>query len=598
MIKLIYLSFLILAIHYSLHSQIFTKVTSDPVVSDDRYSEGSSWGDVNNDGHLDLFIPDLFDDKKNILFINNGDGSFYQVKDGFVVTDVGTSSGGSFGDFDNDGDLDLFVSNYFGNNNFLYVNNGSGVFSKDTTGAIVTDGGFSFGSSVVDYDNDGFLDIYVINGAFTTPGANNFLYKNNGDGTFSKITTGAIVNDGQHSSSSAWCDYDNDGDQDLFVANGATGDPAKADNVIYKNNGNGTFTEINPANIGIDHSYSSNGSWGDFDNDGDFDLFVTNFFSNNNILYINNGNGTFTKVTNGIVVNDGGDSVSSSWSDYDNDGDLDLYVTNDFNENNNLYENEGSGKFNKISVGDLVNDGGRSNGATWADYNNDGFLDLFVPNGERPVSQSNILYRNNGSFNNNWINIKCVGVSSNNTAIGTKIKAKALINGNSVWQLRQVSGCTGFNAQNSFNIEFGFGDGSIIDSLIIEWPEWPSSLVEVYVNVNVDMFYEALEGVGLNPILTSVQSENQIPANIELYQNYPNPFNPTTSIKYSIDRRQLVTIKIYDLLGNELSTLVNEEKPVGNYKVDFDATEIASGIYFYKLLTSEFLITKKMIYNK
>jgi len=112
--------------------------------------------------------------------------------------------GGSFGDFDNDGDLDLFVSNYFGNHNLLYSNNGDGTFTKITAGIIANDGGFSFGSSLADYDNDGFLDIYVVNGGFTETGANNSLYKNNGDGTFTKITTGAIVNDGGLSGQSAW----------------------------------------------------------------------------------------------------------------------------------------------------------------------------------------------------------------------------------------------------------------------------------------------------------------------------------------------------------------------------------------------------------
>lgn len=403
-------------------AQIFTKVTGDPVVSDDRYSEGSSWGDINNDGHLDLFVPDLYNDKKNILFMNNGDGTFTQITSGPVVTDVSTSSGGSF---------------------------------------------------------------------------------------------------------------------------------------------------------------------------GDFDLFVTNYLGNDNILYENNGDGTFTKITEGIIVNDGGDSVSSSWADYDNDGDLDLYVTNDFNENNYLYENNGDDTFTKITTGDQVNDGGRSNGATWADYNNDGYLDLFVPNGQRPDTQSNILYRNNRTFNNFWINVKCIGTSSNKTAIGIKVRVKALITSTQVWQLRQVSGCTGFNAQNSFNVEFGIGDASIVDSLIFDWP---SGLVDVYTDVDVNYFYEAIEGVGLNPILTSVQSGSIFPTTIELYQNYPNPFNPSTTIEYYLPYAGEVKFVLLNVLGQEVKTLENIYKNSGYYNYNLEMKDFSSGVYFYNLIINNYSKTKKLIY--
>jgi hypothetical protein len=591
---------LLLCLNHS-DAQIFTRITGDPVVSDDRYSEGSSWGDLNSDGYPDLFVPDLHQDKKNILFLNNTDGTFTQVTNGPVVTDVSRSSGGCFGDLNNDGDLDLFVCNYFNFNNFLYTNNGDGTFSKVTNGIIVNDGGNSFGSSMADYDNDGFLDIYVVNGAFTTAGANNFFYKNNGDATFTKITTGALVNDGEHSSSSAWCDYDDDGDQDLFVANGATYTPAEADNVIYQNNGDGTFSQINPGSIGLENSYSSNGSWGDYDNDGEFDLFITNFLGNNNILFKNNGDGTFTKITTGIIVNDGGDSVSSSWGDYDNDGDLDLYVTNDYNENNVLYENNGDGTFTKITTGSPVNDGGRSNGATWVDYNNDGYLDLFVPNGQRPLNQSNILYKNNAMFNNNWVNIKCVGSVSNTSAVGTKLRVKALINGSLLWQVRQVSSATGFNAQNSFNLEFGLGDATHIDSLIVEWP---SGTLDIFYNTAVNTFYEAVEGGGLNTIFSSLSRELSKPQEYMIVQNYPNPFNPATTIPFTLNRSTLISLKVFNNLGQEVRTLLNyQSMGPGAHRVAWDGrndagSSVSSGIYLYRIQIWNDVISRQMILTK
>lgn len=561
-------------------AQAFSRVIDGPVVSDGRYSEGASWGDVNNDGYLDVFVPHLHTDLTNTLYLNNGDGSFSQVVNGPIVSDSARSTGGSFGDFDNDGDLDLFVSNYYGLDNFLYLNNGDATFTKVITGDIVTDGGHSFGSSVVDYDNDGFLDVYVTNGAETQNGENNFLYQNNGDGTFTRITSGPQVNDSKHSSQSSWSDYDNDGDQDLFVANGFTEDASQIDNALYQNNGDGTFTEIDPVTIGIEHSYSSNGSWGDFDNDGDFDLFITNFVGINNNLYRNNGDGTFTRRAAGVLTSDGGDSVSSTWGDYDNDGDLDIYVTNDFNENNALYRNNGDGSFTKLTQVLPSNEGGRSNGATWVDYDIDGDLDLFVPNGQRPASQNNILYTNNGASGNNWIHIKCIGTDSNKSAIGAKVRVKALINNVETWQLRAVSGSTGFNAQNSLNIEFGIGMATEVDSLVIEWS---SGHVDVHTNIAGGRFYEATEGAGLNLTTTKIQHPVQVATGITFHQNYPNPFNVITTIPFEIHRPMRVKLVVHNLLGQEVITLVDDFKQVGIHEEVFDGSVLPTGVYYYRL---------------
>jgi len=578
-------------------AQDFTKITEGPMVNDDRYSEGSSWGDINNDSFLDLFVPHAYDDKSNLLFLNNGNGSFTQVTDGPVVTDISTSSGCSFGDFDNDGHLDLFVQNWNGRNSHLYMNTGDGTFTKITSGDIVNDDGWSFNSSVADYDNDGNLDIFVDNGAFTAFVENNFLYKGNGDGTFTKITTGDIVNDGEHSLSSSWCDYDDDGDQDLFVANSDPFNGIAINNFLYKNNGNGTFTRLTEGVVVNDSSISIGGSWGDYDNDGDFDLFVANWYEENNYLYQNNGDGTFTKITSGDIVNDGGWSVSGTWGDYDNDGDLDLYVTNDWNQKNFLYSNNGDGTFTRITTGDIVNDGGRSNGATWVDYNNDGYLDLFVPNGQHNPDQSNFLYRNNGVSNNNWINMKCVGTLSNTSAIGTKVRAKATINSLVVWQMRDVSGHTGFNAQNSFNVEFGFGNAPVVDSLVFEWP---SGSVDIYTGVNVNQFYRATEGESLDVLVPAIDDkrESDLPKIFELSQNYPNPFNAVTEIKYTLPKDCHVKLTIYNILGEKVATLAEGHQKGGYKTAMWNAISFSSGIYFYRLQAGDFVQTRKMVLLK
>jgi hypothetical protein len=574
-------------------ADLFTKITEGAVVNDDRYSEGSSWGDVNNDGHLDLFVPHVWDDLPNLLFLNNGDGTFTQVTGDPVVTDVNTSSGGSFGDFDNDGDLDLFVQNWFGDNNGLYVGHGDGSFTRVASGAIVSDGGYSFGSSVVDYDNDGNLDIHVDNGAFTQGGERNFLYKNNGDATFSKTTEGDLVTDVQLSLSSGWCDYDDDGDMDLLVANGGTFDYYGISNSLYQNNGDGTFTRVTDGIVVSDVENSTGVSWGDYDNDGDFDLFVANWGREDNSLYQNNGDRTFSKIMTGSVVSGGGHSVAGAWGDCDNDGDLDLFVSNDWDEDNQLYLNNGDGTFAEITDGDVVSNGGRSNGATWADYDNDGFLDLFVPNGRIPV-QSNFLYLNNAASGNAWINIKCAGVLSNASAIGTKVRVKGTVFGEALWQLRQVCGQTGFNAQNSFNVEFGLGDASVIDSIAIAWP---SGIVDRYIQVPAKRFYVATEGEGLTEcVITCAKGANPaMPRLVRLLNVSPNPCSWSTNVRYSVPRTSFVVLDVYDVLGRRRGTLVNGHRRPGVYSVNLDAGGLPNGAYVVRLHSAGAACTRTVL---
>ncbi len=588
-------------------AQDFTRITNGPMVNDDRYSEGCSWGDINNDEFPDLFVPHAYDDRSNLLFINNGNGSFTQVTEGPVISDISTSSGCSFGDYDNDGDLDLFVQNWNGLDSHLYMNDGDGTYNKVTSGDIVNDGGWSFNSSIADYDNDGNLDIFVDNGAFTTFGEDNFLYRGNGDGSFIKITTGDIVNDDEHSLSSSWCDYDNDGDSDLFVANSRPFYGIPLNNFLYMNNGDGTFTKLTDGVVVHDSSISTGGSWGDYDNDGDFDLFVANWYGENNHLYRNRGDGSFERITSGDIVNDGGNSVSGAWADYDNDGDLDLFVSNDWNEDNFLYRNEGDGTFTRVTTGDIVSDGGRSNGAAWADYDMDGYLDLYVPNGQIP-DQSNFLYRNNGVSGYSWISIRCVGTTSNASAIGTKARAKADVNGEPLWQLREVSGHQGFNAQGSFNVEFGFADAAVVDSLILEWP---SGSVDIYTDIGVNHFYRATEGEGLDIIVTSLvdadERENHLPVRFMLSQNHPNPFNPSTTIDFELPGNRGGTHRVYltihSIRGRRVRTLIDSELASGRHTTTWNGRddgggEIPSGIYLYTLEVGDRRLIRKMIVLK
>lgn len=588
--KKIFILLIFLFLSSALQSQTFTRITTGDIVNDGMYSEGAYWFDYNGDGLLDLFVANIIN-QNNMLFVNQGNGTFTKITTGNIVTDGGFSYGGCVGDYNNDGWLDLFVANGGGSanqNNFLYMNGGFS-FRKITTGNIVNDGGGSWGSATADYDKDGKLDIFVSN--FNQ---NNFLYKGNGDSTFTKITTGSIVNDGGASITCAWGDYDNDTYPDLFVANGNFG--GGQNNFLYKNNGDGTFTKITTGAIVTDGGNSVGGSWGDYDNDGDLDLFVTHYTGENNRLFRNNGNGNFTKITTGAIVNDAGSSVGSTWGDIDNDGDIDLFVANDLNENEFLYLNNGDGSFTKVTTGDIVNSAGRSNGSSFGDYDNDGDLDLYVTNGNQAPVQNNFLFRNDGN-SNKWINILCKGTNSNKSAIGVRVYAKALINGVHITQMQEISGQSGYNAQNSLNVEFGLGNATQIDTLIIRWT---SGLVENYYNVVANRFLTATEGQDL----TNIQIyNNEIPEKFGLKQNYPNPFNPVTTVEFSIPSNVKgetsdVNLSIYDFTGKLIETLVNASLSSGTYRVNWNASGYSSGVYFYKLNAGEFTDTKKMILLK
>ena len=566
-------------------AQMFTKITSGPLVSDGGDSRAVNWIDYDNDGDVDLFVTNgPQQGQNNFFYENNGDGTFTKITNIAITQDGKASDGSSWGDIDNDGDLDLFVANWWGQPNLLYLNNGDKTFTFQQGILMTTETSYSETGSWGDYNNDGYLDLYVCNS-----GGNlrNFLYQNNGDGTFTKLNQ-AFLNEAFESRNVDWIDYNNDGWQDIFVTN-----ESNQNENLYLNNGDDTFSTANIPSLLQNGGSTAGSNWEDFDNDGDFDVLLVNWGNQRNQLFMNNGDGTFTKLNEAPFTEDISSSFGSSVGDIDNDGDLDIIISRAFTSQkttNLLYINNNDGTFTK-SNDVAVQDSGWTYGVAFGDYDSDGWLDLFEARCYN-ANENNVLFRNNGGTNN-WIILNLEGILSNKSAIGAIVKIKSVIAGNPVWQMRRVAGQNGYCGQN-LQVHFGLGDAMQIDSLVIQWP---SGIIQNVNELNINHYNIVTE----DTTLVSVNDELiELPVGFKLLQNYPNPFNPSTKIKYEVPQSNdgVVTLIVYDVLGGEIETLVNEYKQAGHHELTWNAEEIPSGIYFYSLTAGSFRETKKMILLK
>jgi hypothetical protein len=573
---IIVLIFLIVPI--SVFSQpYFQKVTTGIIATDTASNTMSAWGDYNQDGYQDIVVVPWNDGCWNCrspisFYRNTGNGNFVRGSN-ILVDQVLSCNGAAWGDYDNDGKLDLFISRYLNQTNLLFHNDGNGDFSLVTTGSIVTDVGQGTGCAWCDYDKDGWLDLFVSNGG----NQNNALYHNNGNGTFTKITTGAIVNDGGDSRSCAWGDYDNDGWPDLFVANYGS-----QHSFLYHNNGNGTFSRV--LNVApVDSIYYGSGCcWFDYDNDGWLDLLLT-INGGYDRLYHNNHNGTFTKMDNLAPALEWGWSYYPAYADIDNDGWTDLFIPKRSGSTNALFKNNNGTSFTRLNSEIVCQEGGASDAGSFGDFNNDGKMDLFVANGSNGYTHD-YFYRNINANSGNYITLIVNGCILNRSAIGSRIK---VVTGN-LRQIHEISGGNG--SQRMLWQHFGVGSATTIDSIIVTFT---TSTVKVLTNVAVNQFLRVTD----LDCLVGITS-NETPVKYELEQNYPNPFNPITRIKFLLMKASNVKLSVFDVTGRFIRYIVNENQSAGAHQYDFDGSNLASGIYIYKIETDEFTDTKKMVLIK
>jgi hypothetical protein len=496
----------------------------------EEFGPGVCVSDYDKDGWQDIYFVNGRDrynrgiNVKNALYRNNRNGTFTDVTDTAGVPGTNYGLGCVWGDYDNDGFPDLFVTQFGAN--VLYHNNGDGTFTDVTAKAGVAgleSGQFHSGAVFFDYDRDGKLDLYVGSYVALGPkaqrycdiggvksscapavyhGSPNALYHNNGDGTFTNVTAAAKIlqPDGKNLSVGAY-DWDNDGWPDLFVAN--DGQPA----YLYENLHNGKFRET--AEI-AGMAYNLHGqmmasmciSLGDFDNDGWLDLYISDFQKNSDHVWRNSGKGYFDEVSDEMGITLATKDVLSfggGFVDYDNDGWLDIFIGNGhvypeieqvstdtlYKQHNSLFHNDAHGKFTDVTIpGGLTAVPPRAaRGVAFADFDNDGYVDVLVANNGDPPT----LLHNNALHKNHFVNFKLVGTKSNRDAMGARIKITA----GGINQIREIAGGGSYLSQSDLRANFGLADATIISTVEVTWP---SGAHQTFQNVPADRFYQITEG--------------------------------------------------------------------------------------------------------
>jgi hypothetical protein len=469
------------ALYHNNHDGTFTDVTDKAGIATPCFANGGAVGDYNNDGWPDLYITCL---GANVLYRNNGDGTFTDVTAKAGVGDPRNSTGAAFGDYDNDGFVDLMVTNYV---DFRFDN--LPAFGKLPTCT--------------------FRGLDVQCGPRGLKGAGDTLYHNNGDGTFADVSKSAGVDDpnGYFGLGVTWVDFNNTGRSDIFVANDAT------PNYLYKNDGNGKFTEIG---LESGTAVSQDGTEqacmgvaiGDYLHEGRPSIYITDFENEYNTLYRNNGDWQFDDVS--YKSGEGLPSMpyvkwGDAFLDVDNDGWLDLIFVSGhvypqvatlpsgagYRQHGILQLNRGNGTFCNATdqAGPALMQSRTSRGLAVGDLFNDGQLDVVVED----IDSAPMILRNRGVPGRHWVSLELAGAKSNRLAIGARIKLSA----GSMTQTDQVRSGGSYLSQSDFRVHFGLGTATKIESVEIRWP---SGAIDVIKDMEADKFYGILEGKGIVPL--------------------------------------------------------------------------------------------------
>jgi len=540
-------------------------------LADSGGGRGVACADYDNDGDPDLYICNRL---ANVLLRNDG---------GFVFQDVtadplqfsSDSRGATWGDYDNDGLLDLYIATY-NSDNHLARNLGGDAFG-DSSHAVPYHQ-YARGATWVDYDTDGDLDLYSFGQE------NGRLFRNDGSIGFVNATAGPLL-DPINAGSVVWADFDHDMDPDMYMVN-----ENLTANKLYRNDGDGAFTDVTTPPLG--DALSGRGTvWVDYDNDGDFDIFVANNGPNRLFRY-EMDTGQFVDATTPEIV----EPVNSSgvtWADFDLDGYLDFYVTN-VNIANSLFLNDGDGTFTEVICPDLE-DEDLGMGTISADFDGDGDLDIYLLN----HNAENRMYENNLANGNHWLHVCLVGTVSGKTAIG----ARVIIVVDGMKQVRVVSGGEVYGSQDDLIQEFGLGAATEVDSLWVVWPrqfDHGQGHVTQLTDVPVDTVLTIEEEDG--PLATA--SDHPLCSDsIYALTVFPNPFNPRTTFRFVLESPMDVQLTIYSLDGRLVTELMHGFCSAGEYEVpwtglDRSGRKVSSGEYFCQMRIGDRVLSRSVLLLK
>ncbi|MCH7518578.1 MAG: CRTAC1 family protein [Candidatus Dadabacteria bacterium] len=480
-------------------------IAGGPATEPQLISGGVAAGDYDNDGWVDLYVV-RGTIGANLLFRNLGNGSFEEVGESAGLALSGTiGSGPTFADFSGDGFLDLFIGGVSPTKVSLFLNNGDGTFSNITAGAfepaVLSNNTFS--AAFGDYDLDGDLDLLMTHwgsGTVQIDGSSEHLWRNNGDTTFTDVSIASGIASTYQglpdfTFSPNFADINNDGYPDILLA---------ADFVtsqVFINQKNGTFVNTTDPNVITDENGMGAGVI-DYDNDGDLDWFVSSIYDPNmvaegnwgksgNRLYRNNGDGTFEDVTVAAGLEHGFWGWGSCFSDFDNDGNPDLVHVNGFGftedgqaaeffaDPTRLFISNGNGTFTERALELGLDDTGQGRGIVCFDYDKDGDIDIFITNN----NQSPKLFRNDGGNTNNFLNIKLNGLSPNTEGVGSRIT----ITVNNQNQMRELRIGSNFVSQNPVQAHFGLGNAELVNQVQVDWADGETTVLQ---NVSSNQFLE------------------------------------------------------------------------------------------------------------
>ncbi len=558
-----------------------------------------AWGDYDNDGWEDLLVSG------QTLYRNQGDGTFEDVSDEAGIIENNPGGTGTWGDYDNDGWLDFFAGNSRSDAmDNLFRNNGNGTFTIVNEDVWFYNGhNPTAGAGWGDANNDGCLEIYIANSEYWNDGDPQYFPDyawsyDPRDEVFFEITPEEIRQTRYYGRGVAWCDFDLDGDMDVYISNYRL-----QPNFLFVNRGDFDFRDESERR-GVKgyrqqgaYGHTIGSSWADFDNDGDFDLLVGNFahpwglaYQDKVMVCVSSGHPDyeFTDIREESGIEYCETVFCPAWGDYDNDGWQDLFISSVYpGRQPFMYRNNGDNTFENVNYrtgfhGRCYN----SNSVTWCDYDHDGDLDIAIGNGG--------LFENTTPFGH-WVQIQLEGDDANKFGFGSQ----ASVHCGEMHLLRQVEGGMGAQgAQNMMTMHFGLGDYDHIDSLIVTWIDRDD--VYRYYDLEVDRRYLIVQGEEPEELWRSPRGVGDdgniadIPRQFILADPYPNPFNSQLTIDFTQVVEGKVKVEVFNLTGRLIGVLAERKFTAGNHKLTWDAGDFAAGSYLVQA-THEGGVVSRMV---